>query len=60
MGGLILSVFAPGNVSTAPVHTIASITAAAALPGGMLHFGLSNGPESISWMTGSGVPWRYR
>ena len=25
-----------------------------------LEFGLSNGPSDLSWMTGSGVPWRYR
>lgn len=29
-----------------------------ALPGDRLHFGLSN--FDASWMTGSGVPWRYR
>jgi len=34
--------------------------AAAALPQDMLHFGVANQPSDLSWMTGSGVPWRYR
>ncbi len=25
-----------------------------------LEFGLSNGPSELSWMTASGVPWKYR
>ena len=33
---------------------------AAALPQDRLHFGLSNQPTDLGWMTGSGVPWRYR
>jgi hypothetical protein len=33
---------------------------AAALPQDRLHFGLSNSPADLSWMTGSNVPWRYR
>jgi len=34
--------------------------AAAALPSSRLEFGLANDPASIGWMTGSGVPWKYR
>ena len=33
---------------------------ASALPLDRLHFGLANGPSDLSWMTSSGVPWRYR
>jgi hypothetical protein len=33
---------------------------ASSLPSGRLHFGLANGPDSLNWMTTSGVPWRYR
>jgi len=25
-----------------------------------LHFGVSSAPDGLAWMTGSGVPWRYR
>jgi hypothetical protein len=32
----------------------------ATLPSDRLNFGLSNGPGELSWMTSSGVPWRYR
>jgi len=33
---------------------------ATALPHDKLHFGLANEPTDLSWMTSSGVPWRYR
>jgi hypothetical protein len=33
---------------------------ASALPQDRLHFGLANQPADQSWMTSSGVPWRYR
>ena len=33
---------------------------ALALPQDRLHFGLANNPGDLGWMTGSGVPWRYR
>jgi Fibronectin type III domain len=33
---------------------------AAALPSTRLEFGLANGPMDLSWMTSSGVPWKYR
>jgi len=26
----------------------------------MLHFGVASQPSDLTWMTGSGVPWRYR
>ena len=35
-------------------------TGALALPATRLEFGLSNGPGEDAWMTGSGVPWKYR
>src|SRR5439155_19586724 len=34
--------------------------AGAALPQDMLHFGVASQPSDLSWMTGGGVPWRYR
>jgi hypothetical protein len=45
------------SVLLAPVRTG---LAAASLPGDRLHFGVSSGPGDLGWMTGSGVPWRYR
>lgn len=30
------------------------------LPADRLHFGVSSEPNRLAWMTGSGVPWRYR
>jgi hypothetical protein len=44
----------PAAAATARPHTSAS-----SLPAGF-GFGLANGPTDLSWMTGSGVPWRYR
>jgi len=41
----------------APTHAAA---AAAPLPATRLEFGLGNGPGDLSWMTASGVPWKYR
>ena len=38
----------------------ASAAAPAPLPQDRLHFGLANGPGDVTWMTTSGVPWRYR
>lgn len=37
-----------------------SAAAAAALPSDRLHFGVTNEPTDLSWMTSSGVPWKYR
>jgi hypothetical protein len=34
--------------------------AAAPLPADRLQFGVSSEPGDLGWMTGSGVPWRYR
>jgi hypothetical protein len=44
-------------VATAPAH---DALAAAPLPADRIHFGVSSGPGDLGWMTGSGVPWRYR
>jgi hypothetical protein len=38
----------------------ALLASASALPQDRLHFGLTNGPGDLGWMTSSGVPWRYR
>jgi len=51
-----LVVIAPARPVPIQVHP----AAAAALPQDRLHFGLANQPGEISWMTTSGVPWRYR
>jgi hypothetical protein len=32
----------------------------APLPSSRLEFGLANSPSDLSWMTSSGVPWKYR
>jgi hypothetical protein len=45
----------------APAHaTPAHAAAPAPLPATRLEFGLANDPGRISWMTTSGVPWKYR
>ena len=49
---MLLSAFA----ALAPGRTA---QAAAGLPAG-LNFGLGNDPGDLSWMTSSGVPWKYR
>ncbi len=43
-----------------PAQPAAARSQASPLPSDRLHFGLSNGPGSLNWMTSSGVPWRYR
>jgi hypothetical protein len=53
-----------GALALAPAPTTqlqhVSLASAAALPQDRLHFGLANDPSQLSWMTSSGVPWRYR
>src|SRR6202171_748240 len=39
-----------------PVHAAGP----APLPAGRLEFGLANDPSQLTWMTSSGVPWKYR
>jgi hypothetical protein len=39
-----------------PVHASGRVL----LPTSRLEFGLANGPADLNWMTGSGVPWKYR
>lgn len=39
-----------------PVHASGRVL----LPASRLEFGLANGPADLSWMKGSGVPWKYR
>jgi hypothetical protein len=41
-------------------HSHPWLAAALALPADRLHFGLTNSPSDLGWMTSSGVPWRYR
>ena len=56
---LAVALAAAGPFS-APAAAHAAAPRAAALPAAHLEFGLSNGPDELSWMTSSGVPWRYR
>src|SRR5258706_13755882 len=42
--------------SAMPVHA----AVVAPLPETRLEFGLGNGPSDRTWMTASGVPWKYR
>jgi hypothetical protein len=57
---------APGGAKgSAPESTNGSspsvrLGSTATLPQDRLHFGLSNGPDQVQWMTSSGAPWRYR
>lgn len=44
----------------APAPLAVKNAAAVSVPQDRLHFGLTNGPSDLSWMTSSGVPWRYR
>jgi len=48
------------TLSTLPVSGAAAVQAASPLPSTRLEFGLANGPAALGWMTGSGVPWKYR
>jgi hypothetical protein len=48
------------TVLALPGRAIGTHSAAAQLPAGRLEFGLANGPTDLSWMTSSGVPWKYR
>ena len=43
-----------------PVPIQVPRAAVPALPQDRLHFGLTSQPSELSWMTSSGVPWRYR
>jgi hypothetical protein len=55
---------APASAATSSPPTPAAVSAASPpllagqLPAGRLEFGVSN--LDVSWMTGTGVPWRYR
>jgi hypothetical protein len=42
-----------------PLQPRVAMAAAPVLPAG-LNFGLGNNPGDLSWMTGSGVPWKFR
>jgi hypothetical protein len=45
----------------APTHaTPARAAAPTPLPATRLEFGLANDPSRLTWMTSSGVPWKYR
>ena len=47
-----------GLSATAGVVVVPVRAATAALPQDHLHFGVTNNPGDLSWMTTSGVPWR--
>jgi hypothetical protein len=50
-----LGAFALPSRAAAPVAASPAL-----LPASRLEFGLANGPSDLSWMTSSGVPWKYR
>jgi hypothetical protein len=52
---LLVSVLTPVILAT-PAHASGPLR----LPASRLEFGLANDPSRLSWMTGSGVPWKYR
>jgi hypothetical protein len=56
----LLPVVALAAATPLPVAAASSVHAAAQLPTTRLEFGLANGPADLGWMTGSGVPWKYR
>ena len=56
---LILTMPAPLRVQTARAE-VSALNAPPPLPQDRLHFGLTNDPKDLGWMTSSGVPWRYR
>ncbi|HEY0807503.1 MAG TPA: hypothetical protein VGD84_20725, partial [Pseudonocardiaceae bacterium] len=54
-------VAAPGAAAQgAGPSTHRVMASASALPQTQLHFGVTSSPADLSWMTSSGVPWRYR
>ena len=57
--GVAASLIAAGAVVAGIPQARTVHAAQPSLPAG-LNFGLGNEPGSLGWMTGSGVPWRYR
>src|SRR2546430_4273375 len=56
IGGLLFSA-----ISLAPAaHASTHINSRPLTPSTRLEFGLASGPSDLSWMTSSGVPWKYR
>jgi hypothetical protein len=51
---LVSACLAPNNTTRANVATPTP------LPASRLEFGLANDPGNLTWMTSSGVPWKYR
>jgi hypothetical protein len=59
--GFAVALLAGILILVGPRHpTTVDAAARSALPSSRLEFGLANGPADLGWMTGSGVPWRYR
>src|SRR5439155_17918034 len=58
--GLPLLVGPANTGAAAPVTIPMRLASTVPLPQDRLHFGLANQPTDLSWMTSSGVPWRYR
>jgi hypothetical protein len=56
----ILTFLLAGFVSAQPAAAVRTSSAQALLSSSRLEFGLSNLPGSETWMTASGVPWKYR
>src|SRR6266851_2799239 len=56
IGGLLLTAISMAPSSPASTH----FNSRPLIPSTRLEFGLANGPSDLSWMTSSGVPWKYR
>ena len=56
----LVAVLAASLVAVSPVPPALAATSAAPLPQDRLHFGVSSQPSDLTWMTSSGVPWKYR
>jgi len=56
IGGLLLTAISMAPSAPASMH----INSRPLIPSTRLEFGLANGPSDLSWMTTSGVPWKYR
>src|SRR6266851_2113027 len=56
IGGLLLTAISMAPSAPASTH----FNSRPLIPSTRLEFGLANGPSDLSWMTSSGVPWKYR
>ncbi|HEV7677696.1 MAG TPA: hypothetical protein VGQ42_03925 [Candidatus Dormibacteraeota bacterium] len=57
---MIAAVLAAGFAGVVPSAAAPGGAARLATDTGRVEFGLTSNPSDLGWMTGSGVPWRYR